>query len=250
MPAARRAALLAHAASLAAALALAALAAPGPAAAQERAGPAPRLSLPAASAIVARRDSFVARTAVGPVGWMRIVVVRTADGGVTVSETIEIEDEVELVTVSALTSRLGLRRYRQAGMVGGQPRFADLVRRGDRLQGTIVAPDGTVATVDDPAPEAPDPTALLALTPAMALAPGASGRVTVVVPGGTGLDSADVVVEGREPVRDPGAGDAPWRVRVATGGVVTRLVVTDALPRRVVALRTEGRPWHFERVER
>lgn len=216
-------------------------------AAQAPAAASPRLALPPLGAVIARRDSFVASTPAGPVGWMRIVVLKAPDGGLTITETIVIEDDLELVTATSLTPRLGVRRLRQAGSADGQVRLADLVRRGDRLQGTVIAAGGAVVPVDEPAPDAPDVVALTALVPAMSLARDAQGRFEVVVPGRPGTDTAEVVVEGREPASD-GSGDAAgWRVRLTRGGSVTHLVISDSLPRRVLSARTDGQPWRFVR---
>lgn len=214
----------------------------GAAAAQDT---VPRLTLPPVTALVARRDLFVARAPAGPVGWMHTEVAPAADGGLLVTETIAIEDDVDLLTLSALTSRLTLRRLRQAGTVDDRPLAADLVRQGDRLRGTAIAPGGDVVTVDLPADGVLDVASLAALLPAMALAPGARGRFAVIVPGRAGPDSADVVVESAP---TPPGGEAPWQVRLTVGGTVTRYAIADAAPRRVLSVQTDGRPWRFERA--
>ncbi|MCE2942383.1 MAG: hypothetical protein ACK53A_09915 [Gemmatimonadota bacterium] len=208
-------------------------------------GQAP-LPAPDLARLAQRRDSLVAITSSGRVGWWRMSRAPTDDGGVRYVETMRVADDVDLTTLLVTDASLALRQLRQTGEAWEQSVLVTLDVRDGRLTGMATSAGsraGALVPRDATAPAAPDLNAVPLLVIATPWRDGAAGqwRVMDAVTGGD--VTLAVSVEGFEPASatDPAA----WRVAVRRDAATTRYRVSAEAPWRLLGIATEGMPFHF-----
>lgn len=188
-----------------------------PAAAQSAGLPAPDLTR-----LTARRDSLVAISATGRVGWMHTSLRRRADGGWRWTETLDVEDAVSLTTMVQADAQLGWRRLLQTGDVWDRT----ITVQRDTTDGTV--PELNVVPL------------LVMATPWRAglsgtwrVADAAAGRDVTLSVTCEGLDAAGP------------SGPAAWRVLVTRGSARTRYRVAAEAPWSLLGVATDGLPFRF-----
>jgi hypothetical protein len=201
------------------------------------------------SRLIARRDSFVALSPSGVVGFMRQSVARSATGSVRYVEDVEIPDVYEGMTIVRLGADGAVSTVQQSGTAGGLELILDLTFAADRVRGlgTLPTASGVKLTRVDTAMVAGtvDVNALGALLPAVRWATESRGEWPAFHLARGGAESIQIDVLGRETVEVVGGRFDAWKVRVREGQNVTQYHVAAVAPWRILRIETAGAPFVF-----
>ena len=205
--------------------------------------------------LVARRDSFTISYNGNPMGWLRGVVEKTADGFLYTEET-HIGAFVNQTTRLQMDAAARMRSVKQTGRVQGMDTAIDVTYAGGRAKGTASAPDmqnGQMrlksVTIDTVIAEGTlDDNAVQALIPAFRWQPAAKWVMNVLSAGQAEVKPWTLVVAAVDSVMIAGKTVRAYRADL-TGpeSPITFWVSSDA-PHLLLKIAVAGQPLEFVRA--